>query len=105
MSRIAEAFDPTPYGGMPGFKKRGTSAEAAAAIAGESSILRERAYTAIQASGQRGLTADEVAAAIGRDRLAVRPRLTELAASGRIEPTGERRKNASGRSADVWRAK
>lgn len=105
MSRVAEALAPQLYGGLPGFKEPTTSRAAAAAVAGEASILRERVFAAIAGAGERGLTADEAAGAVGRDRLSVRPRLTELAHAipARITPTGERRRNESGLRAKVWR--
>jgi len=50
-----------------------------------------------------GLTTDECAERLGETVLSIRPRFTELAAKGEIEDSGIRRKNASGRSATVWR--
>ena len=50
-----------------------------------------------------GLTADEIAARLGQSVLAVRPRVSELFHAGLIEKTGERRSNASGLSAHVWK--
>lgn len=50
-------------------------------------------------------TADEIAEIVGETVLAIRPRLSELKKLGKIEPTGERGKNASGQSAHRWRVK
>jgi len=50
-----------------------------------------------------GLTADEIAARLGESVLAVRPRISELFHAGVIEKTGDRRPNASGLSAHVWK--
>jgi DNA-binding transcriptional ArsR family regulator len=50
-----------------------------------------------------GLTADEIAAKLGESVLAVRPRVSELFHAGLIEKTGERRPNASGLNAYVWK--
>jgi DNA-binding IclR family transcriptional regulator len=50
-----------------------------------------------------GLTADEIAAKLGESVLAVRPRVSELFHAGLIEKTGERRPNASGLNAHVWK--
>jgi len=50
-----------------------------------------------------GLTADEIAARIGESVLAVRPRVSELFHAGVIEKTGDRRRNASGLLAHVWK--
>ena len=48
-------------------------------------------------------TADDVATRLGETVLAIRPRITELAKNGLIEDSGQRRPNASGRAAKVWR--
>jgi predicted transcriptional regulator len=50
-----------------------------------------------------GLTADEIAAKLEESVLAVRPRVSELFHAGVIEKTGERRPNASGLNAHVWK--
>lgn len=94
---------PATYPEAPGFKERGgTSEEAAAAIESHAHTLRGRVWRLFDA-GQE-LTADEIAALLNETVLAVRPRVSELRKSGRIEPTGERRENASGMRAWVWRA-
>jgi predicted ArsR family transcriptional regulator len=49
------------------------------------------------------LTADEIAAKLDASVLAVRPRVSELFHAGLIEKTGERRPNASGLNAHVWK--
>ena len=49
------------------------------------------------------MTADEIAAKLGQSVLAVRPRVSELFHAGLIEKTGERRPNASGLNAYVWK--
>lgn len=46
---------------------------------------------------------DEVAEDLGVDRLSIRPRGSALKAKGLIVETGRRRKNRSGRMANVWR--
>lgn len=90
------------YPHAPGFKEPTTSRDAASAMKGRANKLREVVFTAI-ADAPDGLTADEVASLIGETVLAVRPRVSELAKADRIAPTGERRKNASGLKARVWR--
>lgn len=50
------------------------------------------------------MTSDEAAEAIGETVLAVRPRFTELLALGQIKDSGQRRRNASTRTAKVWMA-
>ena len=93
-----------PYHGIPGYKEKTSSREAAFAIAPSAEILRERIYRAIKAAGDRGLTADESAAAIRSTPLASRPRVTELRAMGRIKPSliNKRRPSSTGRSSLVW---
>lgn len=104
MSKIAEQLAPdlfsAPYPTTPGFKEHDTSKEAAKAISGRAEILRDRALTRI---ANRPSTADEVAEALGESVLAIRPRITELKQLGKIERSGERRANASGQKAHVWR--
>lgn len=58
----------------------------------------------LQEIRRRPLTADEAAEKLKRNILSIRPRLSELVNSGRIEKSDERRRNASGKSAIVWRA-
>jgi predicted ArsR family transcriptional regulator len=90
------------YPNSPGYKRPGTSREAAEAIKPRAAILRERSLAALK---HRPMTADEVAAHLGESVLSIRPRITELHELGLIEQTGERRRNASGRMAAVWRLK
>jgi predicted ArsR family transcriptional regulator len=47
-------------------------------------------------------TADEIAFRLRVDKLSIRPRCSELAAMGKIEDSGVRRENSSGRRAVVW---
>lgn len=93
-------LDFTIYPNVPGSMPRDTSEAAAESIRESAETLRAKALDAIR---RQPATADEVADRIGSSILAVRPRVTELAKMGRIEDSGERRKNASGRSAIVWR--
>lgn len=93
----------TPYPWHPGAYPVDTAQEAAKEIAPEVETLRALALAAIQAASPGGLTADEVAAQLHRSVLTIRPRVAELVKLGRIEDTGTRRRNASGKSARVWR--
>lgn len=86
-----------PYPQSPGFRNTDTSFEAAASI--NASGLRAKVLRVV---AQAPCTADEAASILDIDRLAIRPRLTELKALGKVRDTGERRPNASGRSAIVW---
>ena len=96
-----------PYGlypDVPGFKAaNGASQEArAAAIAPRAPRLRGVVLAAFH-EAPAGLTADEVAGVVDLPVLSVRPRVAELHRLGEIQPTDERRQNASGMSATVWR--
>lgn len=91
------------YPDVPGFKKAGTSEAAAEAIKPRAPTLRNRALAELERIQPAGLTPDQVARRMGCSVLSIRPRMTELFKLGLIEPTGERRPNASGIEADVWR--
>jgi hypothetical protein len=90
------------YPHSPGWKSPDTSRDAAHAMHGSAKILRDRVLAAIK---REAGTADEVAGRLGESILSVRPRLSELARMDKIERTGERRQNASGMNAAVWRTK
>jgi predicted ArsR family transcriptional regulator len=89
------------YPNGPGWKESETARAAAVAIAGRVGRLRQAVLIVLRRHGP--LTADEIALRIGESVLAVRPRVTELSKLGKIERTGERRPNASGQTAHVWR--
>lgn len=106
MSRIAESYlGDRPYPESPGFREPTTARDAARAVAPGAAEGRERVFGAIRASGSAGLTADEAAASVGRTPAYCRPRVCELFKAGRLIPTGERRRNETGLSAKVWRAR
>lgn len=93
-------FNRYPY--RPGHKKRDTSRAAAKAIEDRAPTLRDQclaifSYFCVDA------TADEVAEKLDKSLLAIRPRITELARMGLITDTGQRRENASGKMAIVWK--
>jgi len=92
------------YPRRAGFKERTTSRDAAHRIdaKGRERKLRAAVLAWYQA-GNTG-TADEVADALNESVLSVRPRVAQLHKLDDLEPTGERRRNASGASAHVWRA-
>lgn len=96
---------PAPYPATPGYKREGPSKDAAQKTAGRAGELRGRVMDEITRAGFLGITADEVAANLKETVLSVRPRLSELRKAEQIEPTGERRTNASGMTATVWRTK
>ncbi|KWV45895.1 hypothetical protein AS156_23060 [Bradyrhizobium macuxiense] len=93
------------YPEHPGFKSLGTSSIAARRIASRATALRDRVYAFLKENYPAAFTADEVADRLGASILSVRPRVTELRRGNMIEPTAERRTNASGMSAQCWRAK
>jgi len=90
------------YPTSPGHKATGTSAASAAKMASAAPVLREKCMSALEG---RPLTADEVAAACGESILAIRPRISELKRAGDIIDSGDRRPNASGHRAIVWKIK
>ena len=93
------------YPTSPGYKnkdKAGPSRKAAISIKPHALNLREMCFRVI---GQLPMTADEVAETIGKSILSVRPRIAELSKLGKIEDSGERRMNESGKDATVWRKK
>lgn len=90
------------YPRSPGAQDRDTSRAAAAEIAPTAATLRAMALDVLEHSN--GLTADQVAGRLGRTPFSIRPRITELSRLGKVRDTGDRRANASGRSAIVWAA-
>jgi hypothetical protein len=87
------------YPSAPGHRDTDTSREAAKDMASRATGLR----LAVLGALAQDRTADECAAVLGESVLAVRPRTTELKRLGLITDTGERRPNASGKRAIVWR--
>jgi len=96
-----EVAAPASYPSAPGYKAAGTSKDAAEAIAPRAVKLRDLVLAEIR---RKPSTPDEVAKRLGQTVLAVRPRFTELSQFRQIEKTGERRENASGQKANVYRA-
>jgi hypothetical protein len=88
-----------PY--TAGFKRAGTSEDAAHAITPKTSTLRDDVLTLLRLYPQ-GLTPDEAAEKLGRDILGIRPRFSELAQMKLIRDSGKRHANASGKMAVVW---
>lgn len=90
------------YPNVPGSKAQETSEQAATEITEESGLLRS---LCIKALSETDRTADEIAGRFNKSILAIRPRLSELLRKGKIEDSGVRRVNSSGKSAIVWRLK
>lgn len=99
MSPLPDLFS---YPASPGHYGSDTSRAAAEHIAPDAARLRGMVLAEIRRAPG---TADEIAGRLALSILSVRPRVTELAKTGAIEDTGERRANASGRSAKVMRAR
>lgn len=87
------------YPSVAGSKVSGPSQEAARSV--DAATLRTMVLGSLRLCGP--LTADECAGWLDIDRLSVRPRFSELKRLGKIEDSGQRRKNQSGKSATVWR--
>ena len=93
------------YPNSPGYKnkaKDGPSRKAALEIKPKVPSLREQCFRIIS---QIPMTADEVAECMEKSILSIRPRIAELSKLGKIEDSGRRRTNESGKIATVWRAK
>lgn len=100
---IQRELDFNRYPHKPGWKGRATSRAAAKAMADKAPTLRDQCLSIFEFYCTDA-TADEVAERLEKSLLAIRPRITELARLGLIVDSGERRKNASGKMAIVWRA-
>jgi hypothetical protein len=92
-----------PYPSDPDWKAPGTSKDAAEAITSRAKTMRARVLGFLTQHHPSSFTADQIAADLGESILTVRPRVSELRRS-EIEPSGERRLNASGMFASCWRA-
>lgn len=90
------------YPHKPGWKARETSAQAAAQAEPAASRLKRLCLAQLRDVGP--MSPDECAERLGEDKLSIRPRFSELAALGKIEDTGLRGHNASGRRCIIWRA-
>ncbi len=90
------------YPAIPGFKRNGTSADAAEKMKSRAIPLRRRCLVCLK---ERASTADEVAERLGKSILSIRPRLSELVALDLLEETGRRRRNESGTMAAEWKVK
>lgn len=87
---------------VPGAKGTdGTSQDAASSVAPAAPSLRRQAL--LWLAKLMKATVLEVVCASGISREALQPRFSELRRMGLVEPTGERRRNPSGKSAAVLR--
>ncbi len=101
-ARERSEFQPLHYPNVPGSKGDTGTSEAAAPTESEAATLRRACWVELRFGN---FTADEIADRLHRSVLAVRPRISELKRMGKIEPTGERHVNASGKGASVWKLK
>lgn len=81
-----------------------TSIAAAEFAKGSAATDRARILNLVRAAGIHGLTRDEIAVHSGISPNTVRPRVVELVNSGQLRPSGEIRRNASGRACEVLEA-
>lgn len=88
--------------GAPGYKQATTSKDAAESMKPTAELLRTKVLESLRMRGPG--TPDEVAKRLDLSVLAVRPRFTELSKAGKIEYTGLRKPNDSGRPAKEFRA-
>lgn len=95
---MTDLFDPATVARVT----RQTSIDAMRSVEPRSPNLRTRIWRALDRLGPH--TPDEIAAMLGEDILSVRPQFTLLTKENKIADTGDRRRNASGRQAMVWRA-
>jgi biotin operon repressor len=100
MRAVSVTVSEERYPAAVGHKVAGPSQEAAESMTSRAASLRAQCLKALAASS---MTADEVADVLGESVLAIRPRISELRASGKVVDSGERRINASGKRATVWR--
>lgn len=98
---MVDLFTYQSYPDRPGFKAAGTSRDSARAAASKAPTVRDQILALLR---QANATPDEAAAALHVSILTARPRFSELSRMRLIFRTGERRRNASGLQADVWRA-
>ena len=106
MGSMKDLLGDTPYSARypnaPGYTEPTTSKAAAVAMKSRANTLRDQVLALL---ATKPVTVHEAADILNVTVPAVQPRFSELRAAGKIEATGERRKNSSGMSASVWRAK
>mgnify|MGYP006921299748 CR=1 FL=1 len=88
------------YPNTPGYKRTGTSKQAALSMSKVAQILKAQVLRVLR---RKNCTTDEAARSMHRDILSVRPRFSELYRARQIQKTKKRRPNRSGKLAIVWR--
>jgi hypothetical protein len=96
-----------PYIDGVGYKRHGTSEQAAKKIAPHVESIASLCYGLCLAAGKSGVTADEAAKILGVKPGATRPRFSEMASDKNghvpiVEDSGIRRKNEDGNPVIVW---
>ena len=79
-----------------------TSQAAAAAIAGDAKIIRQRVLRFVKSRREHGATDFEIAETLGISSDTARPRRVELRDAGLIVDSGRTRPTRSGHPATVW---
>lgn len=87
------------YPRKPGWREPETSKDAAADVGPTADNLRSLVLLALRVPR----TVHETAAILGLPVPTIQPRFSELRKLGEIAPSGERRQNATGSMAHVWR--
>jgi hypothetical protein len=95
------------YPDAPGFKRCGTSEDAARSVRRRAEVLRVLVLDQVTKAGDYGITADECATALEEDDLSVRPRFSELSddRNGRtpkIKDSHRTRMGKRGKAITVW---
>lgn len=98
----SDLFHVREYPEVPGARPTDTSRAAAKSV--DADTLRQQCLVALCEWGYGGgLTADECADVLSESPLAIRPRLSELRRMDKVEDSGHRRSNTSGKKAIVWK--
>lgn len=98
------SYQPPPtYPSGPGYSNDSTSKAAAADVAESAGTIRGVVLRFIAAAGAYGATTNEIAEATNISRDNVQPRTSELKVQGKIVDSGDRRHNANGKKAIVWK--
>ncbi|WP_426262986.1 hypothetical protein [Sphingomonas sp. PWP1-2] len=90
------------YPEAPGHRGVDTSIAAADTVAASLGRLQRTVFCAVRDAGANGATTNELAERLGIDRGTVQPRTSELRRQHMIADSGQRRRNANGKSAIVW---
>lgn len=100
MGSMKDLLGDTPYPESPGYRDHGTSKAAAISMKESAGALQVKVLAVLRDTPS---TVHETAARLHKTVPSIQPRFSELRAMGKIDKTGERRKNESGQSANVWR--